>query len=62
MKDKILEYCSICDAPLDADNCYGTDDYPLCREHHEKFYDAVDFMLTLSGHEKAAPVQLSLEI
>ena len=31
------EHCEICDIELDADNCYGTADYPLCSIHHEAF-------------------------
>lgn len=39
--EKTWAYCSLCDAPLDADNCYGEDDFSLCRYHHEKFGLAV---------------------
>ena len=41
-----IEKCELCGVGLDADNCYGTDDFPLCRYHHEKFYDLLNFLLT----------------
>lgn len=50
--EKIWSYCSLCDAPLDADNCYGEDDFPLCRYHHEKFGLAVAYLTVWSDELK----------
>jgi hypothetical protein len=41
-----IELCELCGEPMDADNCYGTDDMPLCREHQEKFNALLHFLST----------------
>lgn len=41
-----VEHCELCGAPLDADNCYGNDDFRLCRFHYQKLTDLVNFMAT----------------
>lgn len=45
-QDCIIEHCELCGVELDADNCYGTNDFTLCRYHHEKFYDLLNFLLS----------------
>jgi hypothetical protein len=47
-----IEFCELCDAPLDADNCYGEEDFPLCRYHHEMVGKALGFLLELGRNEK----------
>jgi hypothetical protein len=39
MMDEILDLCELCGEPLDADNFYGSDDFPLCRYHYGKFQE-----------------------
>ena len=56
---EIFEFCELCGAPLDADNCYGEEDFPLCRYHHEMVGKVLAFLIELSGNEKS-PEQLSL--
>jgi hypothetical protein len=41
--------CYVCGAILDADSCYGPADMDLCREHHQKFYQAVAFLAEGGG-------------
>lgn len=48
---EIFEYCELCGVPLDADNCYGEEDFPLCRYHHEMFGVALGFLVELSGND-----------
>lgn len=55
---EIFEYCELCSAPLDADNCYGEEIFPLCRYHHEMVGIALAFIVKSSGIEKE-PRQLS---
>ena len=50
--NEILEFCVLCDAPLDADNCYGEEDFPLCRYHHEMLGRALAFLTEISGNDK----------
>ena len=50
--NEILEFCVLCDAPLDADNCYGEEDFPLCQYHHEMVGKALGFLLELGRNEK----------
>lgn len=45
---QIVSRCGVCDRPLDADNVYGPEGYDLCREHHEKFYQTVYYLVELS--------------
>ncbi len=45
---EIFEFCELCGAPLDADNCYGEADFPLCRYHHEMFGKALGFLVEQS--------------
>ena len=56
---EIFEFCGLCDAPLDADNCYGEEDFPLCRYHHEMLGITLGFLVKLSGNDKLKP-QLTL--
>ncbi|MEM2111484.1 MAG: hypothetical protein QXX08_06365 [Candidatus Bathyarchaeia archaeon] len=56
---EILEFCELCDAPLDADNCYGEKDFPLCRYHHEMLGRTFAFLVEISGNDKK-PRQLLL--
>jgi hypothetical protein len=46
IKPGTIEICEFCGEQLDADNCYGDDDMPLCREHQEKMNELVLFMVT----------------
>ncbi len=41
-----IEICDFCGEPLDADNCFGTDDMPLCRGHHVMVMELLNFMVT----------------
>ncbi|MHC1739690.1 MAG: hypothetical protein AB9897_01110 [Anaerolineaceae bacterium] len=50
---EIIAYCEICGAPLDCDNVYGPEGFDLCRYHHEKFYQLVEFMVTGKVERKA---------
>jgi len=56
---EIFEYCELCGVPLDADNCYGEEDFPLCHYHHDMLGQALAFLTEISGNDKK-PQQLSL--
>jgi hypothetical protein len=43
---KSTEKCSICDKPLDDDNCYGTKDFPLCRYHQGRMTQLLNYFAT----------------
>jgi len=60
-QEQIYEYCSLCEEPLDADNCYGTNDFPLCKYHHEKYTRSLYFLLSCEKTGEAQ-MQLRLEI
>ena len=49
---EIFEFCELCDAPLDADNCYGEEDFPLCRFHHDKLGIGLAFLTEIGGNER----------
>lgn len=59
----IISQCELCDKPLNEDEVYGPEDMDLCREHHEKFYQLLNFMVTgkispdsrIGMNEKTAP-------
>lgn len=55
-----FELCELCGEPLDADNCYGEDDFPLCRGHHELFGRTVAWMVRLAGTQPEQPTQPEL--
>lgn len=44
-------HCALCGALLDADNVYGPEGFDLCRYHHEKFYELVQFLIDHSKPE-----------
>lgn len=46
VKPGTIEICEVCGEQLDVDNCYGSEDMPLCRDHHGKFEDLLMFMVT----------------
>lgn len=45
---KPVSQCYVCEEVLDVDHVYGPPDMDLCRVHHEKFYNTVDFLVKLS--------------
>jgi hypothetical protein len=49
-----IELCELCGEPLDADSCYGTDDFPLCREHHDLFAQMVALLIGGKGTKQLA--------
>ena len=57
---EIFEFCELCGAQLDADNCYGEEDFPLCRYHHEMIWKALAYLMQLSGNEKTPEQPSSL--
>lgn len=46
VKPGTIEICEVCGEQLDVDNCYGSEDMPLCRDHQGKFEDLLMFMVT----------------
>ena len=58
-EETILEYCEVCGAPLTEGELYGSDDFPMCRLHHQKFIAAVRAMVILSNSEYQQPVLFS---
>lgn len=46
ISSETIELCDLCGEELDADNCYGTEDMPLCREHQLLFNATLNFLLT----------------
>jgi hypothetical protein len=57
-----LEFCSICGVPLDQDNLYGTNRYPLCRDHHEKCAMLEYFVVGLAGHVSGCGLEMGVDL
>lgn len=42
------ECCFICDVVLDDDDRYGDDDFPLCRECHDKVAELITRLIEMT--------------